>query len=354
MSTPEHTDHVRFTSVRGLGRIVLSRPRAINALSYDMTEAIHATLSAWESDPDVDAVLITGEGERGLCAGGDVRALQPFIAAGSPEEPERGFRSEYRINAQIGAYPKPVVSVMHGVTMGGGVGIGAHARVRIVTESSLVAMPETRLGFTPDAGGSWRLAHAPGRIGEYLALTSETMGPADAIACGFADFFVATQRLDDLVDALAGRADPQTPAELAMLFDETPEPSRFERDREWIDEAFSAGTAEEIIERLRALGGEGPVAALAALEARAPLAVKVTLESVRRSRSLPSLAAAIEQEYGLVSWFVRTQPDMAEGIRAQLVDKDLSPRWTHASIADVPDTLVDEAFAHEPPVPLWG
>lgn len=338
---------------RGLARIRLNRPQAINALSFDMTEAIHAALAEWEASPGVDAVLITGEGERGLCAGGDVRALQPYIAAGEPDVPEQGFRSEYRINARIGTYRKPVVAVMHGATMGGGVGIGAHARVRIVTESSLLAMPETRLGFTPDAGGSWRLAHAPGRIGEYLALTSDTMGPADAIACGFADYFVSGRRIDELVDALDGRADPQTPAELAMLFDETPEPSRFERDAEWIDEAFSADTAEEMAARLRALDGPGPAAALAALEARAPLAVKVTLEAVRRARELPSLTAAITQEYGLVSWFVRTQPDMAEGIRAQLVDKDLSPRWRHASLSEVPDGLVEEAFAHEAPLPLW-
>ena len=152
------------------------------------------------------------------------------------------FRTEYATNALIGEFAKPIVAVDDGVMMGGGIGVSGHAAVRVVTETSQLAMPETRLGFTPDAGGSWLLSRAPGRLGEYLALTSDTMDAADALHCGFADFFVPSERVDDLVDAFETRADPQTPAELIMLFDETPEPSRLARDHEWIDDAFAADT----------------------------------------------------------------------------------------------------------------
>lgn len=354
VNEPQPSDQVIVRSRHGLGRIILNRPRAINASDLDMVERVHDALEAWRTDPDVELVLLTGEGERGFCSGADVRALHRALVDGDLAAADLFFRTEYTTNALIGAYPRPVVAVMHGVTMGGGIGLSAHALVRVVTETSQLAMPETRIGFTPDAGGSWLLSHAPGRLGEYFALTSDTMDAADALLCGFADYFVPGDRVRDLVDAFETRADPQTAAELVLLFDETPEPSRLEEERAWIDDAFSAATVEGIVARLREIGGKGPERALAALEARPPLALKVTLEAIRRARGLSSLPDAIAQEYGLVSWFVATQPDLAEGIRAQVVDKDFSPRWAHARLEDVSDALVAEAFAHRPATPLWA
>lgn len=346
-------DHVLVSSSGGLGRIRLNRPGAINASTREMVDAVRGALESWRHDPDVELVLLTGEGERGFCSGADVRALHRALVAGDAAAADAFFRTEYTTNALIGGFGKPVVAVMHGITMGGGIGLSGHAGVRVVTETSQLAMPETRIGFTPDAGGSFLLSRAPGRIGEYLALTSDSMGHADAIACGFADFFVPSARIRDLVHAFETRADPATPGELVMLFDETPEPSDLVERREWIDEAFSAATVEEIADRLRSMPGDGPRRALAALEARPPIALKVTLRAVRAARELPALPDAIAQEYGLVSWFVRTRSDLPEGIRAQVVDKDFAPRWSPATLAEVSDALVDEAFAFEPEEPLW-
>lgn len=357
VSATDSPDRVLVRTAGGVGRLTLNRPEAINAVDVGMVETILATLRAWRDEPDVQIVLIDGAGERGLCSGGDVRALREGIASGDLASVDAFFLAEYRANALIGAYPKPVVAFMDGVTMGGGIGLSAHASVRVVTERSRLAMPETRLGFTPDVGGSWLLSHAPGRLGEFLALTSWTMGPGDAIHCGFADHLVPSAHLGDLRHALETRADPGTPNELVLLFDESPEAGPVERARPWIDEAFSAGSVTEIMDRLRDMGeGEGeitPAAALAELERRAPLALEVTLRAVRRARELPGLNASIEQEYHLVSYFVRTQPDMPEGIRAQVVDKDRDPRWNPATLAEVTRRHVDEAFAHRAPQPLW-
>lgn len=336
-----------------LGRLTLDRPEAINALDGRMVDALAATLDAWEHDSDVQIVLLDGEGERGFCAGGDVRGLRQQIIDGDPGQAAAFFRSEYRLNARIAEYPKPVVAFADGVTMGGGIGLAGHAAVRIVTERSALAMPETRIGFTPDVGGSWLLSRAPGRLGEYLALTGRTMDAADAIHAGFADHLVPSERLVDLRDALATRADPHSPTELVMLFDETAGPSRLAADRPWIDDAFAAETVPAIIDRLRARPEEAASATAEALGALSPTALAVTLAAVRAARALPGLRAALEQEYRLVDWFVRTQPDLIEGIRAQLVDKDRNPSWQPATHEGLPADIGAQALAHAPAEPLW-
>lgn len=337
----------------GLGRLTLNRPRAINALDLDMIHQLHAALDAWERDSEVDVVLLDGAGERGLCAGGDVRGLAERVNGGKAEESATFFRDEYALNARIAEYPKTFVAFADGITMGGGIGVAGHAAVRIVTERSQLAMPETRIGFTPDVGGTWLLAHAPGRLGEYLGLTGAVMDASDAIYAGFADHFVPSDRLDGLRDALETRADPSSPTELVLLFDETPAPSKLERAREWIDDAFAADTVAEIIERLRARPEPEASATADLLGELSPTGLAVTLAAVRRARELPGLRDALSQEYGLVMWFATTQPDLAEGIRAQVIDKDRSPRWQPASLAELAPDVVDTAFAHRPARPLW-
>lgn len=348
--------HVLARREGGLGTITLNRPEAINALQIGMIEAIRGVLDAWVTDPDVQVVLFEGAGDRGFCAGGDVRRLHTAIMQGDLDGAGVFFHTEYGMNAAIDEYPKPVVVFATGATMGGGIGIAGHADVRVVSESSKLAMPETRIGFTPDVGGSWLLGRAPGRLGEFLALTSTVLGPADAIHAGLADHFVPAANLSSLREALTTRADPSTPTELVMLFDETPEPGPVERARGWIDDAFAADTLPEIVQRLRELRdagvGEGeavsPAVALEAIAERSPVALVVTLAAVRSARALPGLRDALEQEFALVSWFMATQPDMPEGIRAQLVDKDRSPKWNPSSIDDVPPGVVGEAFTFEP------
>ncbi|WP_417563543.1 enoyl-CoA hydratase/isomerase family protein [Microbacterium sp.] len=337
-----------------LGRITLNRPRAINALDLDMIVQIAATLDAWEHDSDVELVVIDGAGERGLCAGGDVRSLYDQITAGHAEDTTAFFRAEYALNARIAEYPKTIIALADGVTMGGGIGLAGHAAIRVVTERSKLAMPETRIGFTPDVGGTWLLGRAPGRIGEYLGVTGAVMDAPDAIYAGFADHHVPSDRLAALREALATRADPPTPTGIVLLFDETPGPSKLEAARPWIDDAFSADTIGQIVQRLRARP-EPEASATADLMAElSPTGMAVTLEAVRRARALPGLRADLEQEYGLVMWFGQTQPDLVEGIRAQLVDKDRNPQWNPAAIDAVSAETVASAFAHTPPMPLWG
>lgn len=321
-----------------------------------MIRALNVTLDRWERDTDVDVVLLDGAGDRGFCAGGDVRALHEMVVGGRVDEVHAFFREEYALDHRIATSRKPVIAIADGVCMGGGIGLAGHAAIRIVTERSRLAMPETRIGFTPDVGGSWLLARAPGRLGEYLALTGGTMDAADALYAGFADHMVPTAHLEALYEALENRADPSSPTELVLLFDESPEPSRFETAREWIDDAFAADDVPAIIERLRARPeAEAREAAelLAGSAPTAPTALAVTLEAVRRARTLPSLRAALAQEYGLVLWFAFTQPDLVEGIRAQVVDKDRSPRWSPARLDDLPADRVAQAFAYEPEPALW-
>ncbi len=336
-----------------LGRITLDRPEAINAIDLAMVEAIAAALDRWEADTDVQLVLIDGAGERGLCAGGDVRALHADIVGGHPERADAFFRAEYRLNARIAEYPKPVIAIADGITMGGGVGLACHAAIRIVTEHSRLAMPETRIGFTPDVGGTWLLGRAPGRLGEFLGLTGSTMTAADALEAGFADHLVPADRVEDLREALAFRADPTTPTELVWLFDESPDSGALSGQRGWIDETFDAGTVAEILDRLRAREEPAAAEALSVLETLSPTALAVTLEAVREARET-DLRGALEGEYRRVRWFVDSHPDVAEGIRAQLVDKDRSPRWQPATVAELGEDPGAAARDHRPERPLFG
>lgn len=335
-----------------LGRITLNRPRAINALDQEMIARITEALHAWIDDADIDTVLIDGEGERGFCAGGDVRALYDHIVGGNPGGIAEFFRAEYAMNALIAEYPKPIVVFADGITMGGGIGLAGHAAVRIVTERSRLAMPETRIGFTPDVGGTWLLGRAPGRLGEYFGLTGQSMTGADAVQLGFADHYVPSDRLDALREALAWRADPPTPSGIVLLFDETPETSPLLAARSWIDEAFSADTVGEIVSRLQASQEPDAAAALAVLGELAPTGLAVTLDAVREARGMHSVREALEGEYRRIMWF-GTQSDMVEGIRAQLIDKDRNPKWNPATIADLPEDAGAAAREFVPVVPLF-
>ncbi|MCE4027706.1 enoyl-CoA hydratase/isomerase family protein [Microbacterium sp. Au-Mic1] len=351
-----------------LGWITLNRPRALNALNVGMIRVVHAALDAWRDDSDVEIVYIDGAGERGLCAGGDVRELHRQITAGRSADTVEFFREEYAMNAAIAEYPKPIVAIADGITMGGGIGVAGHAAIRVVTERSQLAMPEVRIGFTPDVGGTWLLGRAPGRLGEFLALTAGTMNGSDALYAGFADFWVPSERLDALRDALAHRADPTGPSEIVMLFDETPDPSPLSMQRAWIDEAFSAGTVPEIIADLRAVASSGavegeetpqplgPTAADTAdlLESLAPTALVVTLDAVREARAMESVRDALAGEYRRVLWFVHHHPDLVEGIRAQLVDKDRDPHWDPQTLADLAPDAGADARDYVPPIPLWS
>ena len=340
-----------------VGRLTLNRPRALNALDLGMIGALADALDRWESDDAVGLVLLDGAGDRGLCAGGDVRGLHRQIVSGDAEATGAFFRSEYALNARIAEYPKPFVALADGITMGGGIGLAGHAAVRIVTERSRLAMPETRIGFTPDVGGTWLLSRAPGRLGEYFALTGATMDAADALYTGLADHVLPSERLDDLRAALAGSTHPpagRLAGFLGAAAEKPAGPAPIESHRAWIDDAFAADEVGGIVGRLRARPEAAASATADLLGELSPTALAVTLAAVRRARELPDLRAVLAQEYALVLWFATTQPDLVEGIRAQLIDKDRSPRWRPASIDALDPDAATSAFSYTPAIPLWS
>ncbi|WP_411721539.1 enoyl-CoA hydratase/isomerase family protein [Mycetocola sp.] len=338
-----------LTSVAdGVGRLTLNRPDALNAINHAMVLGIRNALARWRTDPEVSLVVLDGAGDRGLSAGGDIRALHANALAGRNDLTRHFWHDEYELCAIIDEYPKPFLSIMDGITMGGGVGASAHASIRIVTEKSRVAMPETRIGFSPDVGGTHLLARAPGELGTYLALNAATMTPSDALACGFADYYVPSERLPHLYQALGERADPGSPAEIILLFDETPPPSELVAHRDWIDRCYSAESVADIIERLGAESNRDARVAADALTRLSPLALTVALAAVRTARGLGTLRASLAQEYRVSSWLA-DQPDWAEGIRAQVIDKDRKPRWMPSTLAAVPANVADVALNHHPP-----
>src|ERR1700733_3132615 len=231
-----------------LRRITLNRPKALKALTLGMAVEMTALLRSWAADPAVGAVLLDGAGERGLCAGGDIRALYDAAKSGDTL-PQKLWATEYHLNVLIAHYPKPVIAVMDGVVMGGGVGLSAHAAHRIVTERSAVAMPEVGIGFFPDVGAAFLLARAPGFTGTYLALTGDRMNAADAIYCGFADVHIAAANLPELPAALAEcRTAADVKRTLAGMFTPPPATGRLQAAHAWIDHCYAADSVEDILD----------------------------------------------------------------------------------------------------------
>lgn len=332
-------NEVRLERSGHLGHLVLNRPAAMNALNHGMVLSVAAALDAWEHDDSVATVLISGAGERGLCAGGDIVSIYHDARNGGNTS-EQFWRDEYHLNARIRRYPKPIVTFMDGVVLGGGVGISAHASHRIVTERSRVGMPETGIGFVPDVGGTYLLSRAPGELGTHAALTGAMVGGADVILMGLASHFVDSATLPTLAAELAERS-----ASAAVgRYRQVPPESALAAQRWWIDSCYSADDAGTILARLARVGDPAADAAAETIAGKSPTAVAVTLAALRRARVQPSLEETLNQELR-VSLRALRWPDFAEGIRAQLVDKDRNPRWSPATLAEVSPELVDGAFA---------
>jgi enoyl-CoA hydratase/carnithine racemase len=302
------------------GRITLTRPEALNALSYEMARAIDEALAAWADDPAVALVLIDAEGERAFCAGGDIQELYERGRQGDFLFARRFWAEEYRMNARIARYPKPYVALMQGYVMGGGVGVSVHGSHRVVGESSRVAMPECGIGLVPDVGGTWLLAQAPGRLGEYLGLTGHRMGPGDAIHAGFADHYVPLGRWPELAAALVASGD----AGAIAAFESPAPPAALAAEAGRIDDAFSAPDLATLAVRLEASDwGHG---VLRVLRRQSPLSMALTLELVRAARREPGIEQALAREFR-ATWRCVSDGDLLEGIRAQVIDKDREPVW---------------------------
>jgi len=340
------SDEVLIRREGRAGRITMNRPAALNALTYPMVGRIWEALTAWQDDPAVGLVLLDGVGERALCAGGDVRAL--YDSRGQGSGLARAFwREEYRLNALIGRYPKPFVAIQDGIVMGGGIGLSGHARDRVVTERSKLAMPETGIGLIPDVGGTWLLADAPGQTGIYLGLTGEPMGAADAIYARFTDAFVPSAKLSQLVARLQDAKGGTVGAAIGAL-SEDPGPPPLAARRADIDRVFGKPTVEAVLEALSGDPGEWVRKIAAALAQKSPKSLKLTLATIRQARTLGSLEAALNVEFRLT---VRLFEDgeFPEGVRALIVDKDRKPRWSPARLADVGLDLVAAYLAPLPP-----
>jgi enoyl-CoA hydratase len=327
---------VAVRSVGMCGRITLDRPEALNALTAEMVGLIDAGLDQFEDDPNIATVVIDGSGERAFCAGGDIRSIYDSMLAGDPA-PRRFWAEEYRLNSRIARFPKPVVAIMDGIVMGGGVGLSAHASHRIVTERSTIAMPEVGIGFAPDVGGTWLLSLA-GPVGTHLALTTRRIGAADAIQVGLADSHVRSHDVPSLLQALR-----RTSAEDAITAAASEAPAGdLPAERWWIDEGYSQGSLLDIVRSLRQLGREAEDAASEILT-KSPIALSVALRALREARECASLEKCLEMEYRISTTFLET-PDFAEGVRAAVVDKDRSPRWSPSDIRDVSDEMVNRFF----------
>ncbi|WP_267626017.1 3-hydroxyisobutyryl-CoA hydrolase [Gordonia sputi] len=314
-----------------IGQITLNRPASINALDNSMALSMHDALRAWARDPEIDAVVVAGAGERGLCAGGDIAAIHRDASrlsagggddAAAAESPSgRFWADEYRLNLDISTYPKPYVAIMDGIVMGGGVGISAHGNTRVVTDRTRLGMPEVGIGFVPDVGGTFLLSGVPDELGTFAALTGGTLSGADAIVMGLADHYVPAENLDVFRDAIVSDGVDAAVARYAV----TPPASALDSERDWIREAFAADTVSEIIERCRAVGAESADRAADRIASKSPASLAATLYVLRHRDS--DLAAALRREYRVSLRFLQ-HPDMAEGIRAQVIDKDRTPAWT--------------------------
>ena len=320
-----------------VGRILLNRPKALNALTLPMIRACTRMLRDWAEDPHVHAVLIEGAGDRAFCAGGDIRALRDARVSGDQAFVDSFFSEEYALNLLIATYPKPCIALIDGLCMGGGIGVSVHAPYRVATEQAAFAMPETAIGFFPDIGATFFLPRFPGELGTYLGLTGTRMTGADAVHAGFATHFTPRARLADLAAALA-----RDGVAVLAAFDETLPAFSLAPHRAAIDRCFAADTVAEIIARLSAEDAGWASSALKALRAASPSALHWTLLALRRGRDL-SLKQALDAEFALTR-ATMAHPDFTEGVRAMVVDKDRSPRWQPARIEDVDPAVIDALF----------
>jgi enoyl-CoA hydratase len=321
--------HIKSEKRGALGLLTLDRPQALNALTHGMINALAASLTQWRKDDGVKAVVIRGNGERAFCAGGDIRAVQQAVVAGT-DEGARLLRDEYHLNALIGSYPKPYVAQLHGITMGGGAGVSVHGRYRLADAGLNFAMPETGIGFIPDVGSSYFLSRCPGEMGMYLALTGTPIGLGDAMEAGLVTHAMNRADFDTVLDGLA-RGD--IAANVIKPVAHKPSPGVLAPHRRRIETIFSAASVEAILERLDRDGSDFARQTAQTIRMRSPTSLKLVYRQIRAAAHL-DLKQCLAMEYRLA---LRVLPghDFREGVRAALVDKDRSPKWQPSALAGV-------------------
>ncbi|ANL45349.1 3-hydroxyisobutyryl-CoA hydrolase [Rhizobium phaseoli] len=334
------------------GIIRLNRPRALNSLTLAMIRTITEALDGFARDAEVATVVATGEGERGFCAGGDIRALHESARAGDGLA-GTFWREEFRLNHMIAVYPKQYVALMDGITMGGGVGLSSHGRHRIVTERTRLAMPETGIGYVPDVGATWLLPKAPGEAGTWLGLTGLDIGAADAIYARLADFKIASSRFGEVIESLSGLPRGSSSGDVdrvLQVYAEPPGESRLRQNATMIDRAFRFDSVEEILAALDVEDGGFAAETRRVLLARSPTSLKLALQLLRTGRRSGSLAECLGRELGACLQML-DNPDFFEGIRAAVIDKDRNPKWSPASVEAVKaETIAKFLKPAEPPL----
>lgn len=340
MAPERTTDEIAIRTVGRVGRITLTRPKALNALTHAMAGAIETALDAWQEERAVELIVVDSEGDKAFCAGGDIQHLYRTGMEGDYETGRAFWADEYRLNARIANSAIPYVPIMNGIVMGGGVGISAHGKPRLVTDNTMLAMPECGIGLVPDVGGSFILSRAPGHLGEFLAMTGWRMKAADAILAGFADRYVPAARLPELKERLEESGDLSALEQAS----EMPEPSSLRGERERIDRHFAGASALECLHSLEADESEFAGKAAAMIRKGCPLSVACAFEIVRRVRELPTLEDALAQEYRF-TYRSMSEGEFLEGIRAQVIDKDRTPNWRVPRLEDVTAPMIEAMLA---------
>lgn len=348
--TPANEAPVLFSQQGAVGQIVLNRPRALNALDLVMVDMMMGQLKSWEADPSIKVVVIEGAGEKAFCAGGDIRGLYDARKVDDEDMLDAFYRREYHLNHYIANYPKPYIALMDGITMGGGVGVSIHGKFRVVTERTLFAMPETGIGFFPDVGGGYFLPRCPGKIGMYLGLTGARIKAADCLHVGLATHGVASGDLDKLKAELAiascGDHAAEAVADILDRYQASFDKAPLADCQDAIDRAFAGNSVVAIFAALAGQETEFGKQTLDVLSGKSPVALCVSFEQIRQGADM-TLADVLNMEYRLSQRMV-CKPDLFEGVRAVIVDKDHAPKWQHGDIGQVDPREVAEYFVPLP------
>ncbi|MGD9866834.1 MAG: enoyl-CoA hydratase/isomerase family protein [Hyphomicrobiales bacterium] len=334
------SDEVLIRAVGRVGRITLARPKALNALSHGMVRSIGEALRRWRNEGGLDLIVIDAEGGRAFCAGGDIAALYESGVAGNFSDGRTFWAEEYEVNARIANCPIPYLAIMDGIVMGGGVGVSAHGSHRVVTERSMIAMPECGIGLIPDVGGTWLLSRAPGHLGEFLGLSGWRMTGADAVLAGFADVFVPSHRLD----GLKARLEETGSVSALEEFGAEPGVPPLEAHLDFVERHFSGPTALDCLRSLESDGSEMARKVAGMIRKGCPLSVACTFEMVRKARHLAKLEEALAREYRF-TYRSMSEGQFLEGIRALIIDKDQKPDWRPARLEDVSPEMIGRMLA---------
>lgn len=332
------TEEVLLDRNESAAVIRLNRPKALNSINLPMVRTIRAALDEYADDPSVSAVILTGEGGRAFCAGGDIRALFDMGKANHPDVTQF-WREEFPLNYAISRYPKPFVALMDGITMGGGVGLSAHGRHRVVTERTRLAMPETGIGYFPDVGATWLLPKAPGEAGTWMGLTGLEISGADALYTGLADACVSSERLGEFIEAIGALdadAGDEGVAAVIAAFSIDAGRSKLEHNRAVIDRCFHFDTVEEVLEALSREDDDFARQTRETILGRSPTSLKLALQLIRAGRGSSGLVECLEREFGAGEEILRHH-DFYEGVRAAIIDKDRNPGWVPATLEEVQD-----------------